>query len=112
MTNRIEMIDPAIMRRGRFDHVIKVDYASEEEVRALLEHLLDPLPKDATVSSADLAKKLSRRPLSDVAYVVREGSRLAAKAGQDNLSQEFLLKALEGSPSRDPDATERRIGFV
>jgi cell division protease FtsH len=29
MTNRIDMIDPAIQRRGRFDHVIKVDFASE-----------------------------------------------------------------------------------
>lgn len=37
MTNRVEMIDPAIMRRGRFDHVIKVDFASEKEVRALLD---------------------------------------------------------------------------
>ncbi|MBV5300638.1 MAG: AAA family ATPase [Methylococcales bacterium] len=26
MTNRIEMIDPAILRRGRFDHIIKVDF--------------------------------------------------------------------------------------
>lgn len=32
MTNRVDMIDPAILRRGRFDHVIKVDYASEAEV--------------------------------------------------------------------------------
>ena len=112
MTNRIEMIDLAIMRRGRFDHVIKVDYASEEEVRSLLDDLLAPLPKDGSVSTAELARKLARRPLSDVAYVVREGSRLAARAGQDDLSQGCLLKALEGSPSRDPDAMERRIGFV
>src|SRR3546814_3148906 len=34
MTNRIDMIDPAIQRRGRFDHVIKVDFASEIEVRS------------------------------------------------------------------------------
>ena len=30
MTNRIEMIDPAILRRGRFDHVIKVDYRQRD----------------------------------------------------------------------------------
>jgi cell division protease FtsH len=112
MTNRIEMIDPAIMRRGRFDHVIKVDYASEEEVLSLLDNLLRPLPKDETIAPAILAKKLAKRPLSDVSYVVREGARLAARAGQEIITQECLLKALEASPSRDPDATERRIGFM
>lgn len=112
MTNRIEMIDPAIMRRGRFDHVIKVDYASEEEVHSLLDTLLKPLPKDDTVSTAALAKKLAKRPLSDVSYVVREGARLAARAGHEIITQECLLKALEASPSRDPDATDRRIGFM
>ena len=83
MTNRIEMIDSAIMRRGRFDHVIKVDYASADEVLALLNKLLATLPKDKTVDAAPLAKKLAGRPLSDVAFVVREGARLAARISSD-----------------------------
>jgi SpoVK/Ycf46/Vps4 family AAA+-type ATPase len=112
MTNRIEMIDSAIMRRGRFDHVIKVDYASAEEVSALLDKLLDTLPKDKSVDPAPLAKKLEGRPLSDVAFVVREGARLAARAGEDRLGQEFLLAALEDAPSRTDEGSSRRIGFV
>jgi len=55
MTNRIEMIDPAIQRRGRFDHVIKVDFASEVEVQALLDKLLSSLPKETDVDSKPLA---------------------------------------------------------
>ena len=112
MTNRIEMIDSAIMRRGRFDHVIKVGYASADEVSALLDKLLATLPKDETVDPAPLAKKLAGRPLSDVAFVVREGARLAARAGEDKLTQEFLLAALEDAPSRTEDGSSRRIGFV
>src|SRR5213075_2604499 len=45
MTNRIEMIDPAILRRGRFDHVVKVDMASENEVLSLLQSLVGQLPQ-------------------------------------------------------------------
>lgn len=112
MTNRIEMIDSAIMRRGRFDHVIKVDFASAEEVSALLGKLLETLPKDKTVDTAPLAKKLEGRPLSDVAFVVREGARLAARAGENKLRQEFLLAALENAPSRTDEGSHRRIGFV
>jgi cell division protease FtsH len=112
MTNRVEMIDSAIMRRGRFDHVIKVDYANADEVLALLDKLLAKLPMDKTVDAGPLAKKLAGRPLSDVAFVVREGARLAARAGEDKLGQEFLLAALEDTPSRTEEGSSRRIGFV
>ncbi|MCX7164788.1 MAG: ATP-binding protein [Rhodocyclales bacterium] len=112
MTNRVEMIDSAIMRRGRFDHVIKVDFASEDEIRALLEKLLSTLPMDKTVDPAPLAKKLAGRPLSDVAFVVREGARLSARAGKDRLSAECLMEALDTAPSRDDESGHNRIGFV
>lgn len=112
MTNRVEMIDSAIMRRGRFDHVIKVDYANADEVLALLDKLLATLPKDETVDPGPLAKKLAGRPLSDVSFVVREGARLAARAGEDKLGQRFLLAALDDTPSRTEEGLGRRIGFV
>ncbi|MBK7135424.1 MAG: ATP-binding protein [Rhodocyclales bacterium] len=112
MTNRVEMIDPAIMRRGRFDHVIKVDFASEKEVRALLDKMLSSLPLDDTVSTGPLAKQLAGRPLSDVAFIVREGARLAARAGKNKLGQAYLMDALESAPSRTEEGIGRRIGFV
>jgi len=113
MTNRVDMIDPAILRRGRFDHVIYVDYASEEEVLALLRKLLASIPKEKDVDPAPLANQLVGRPLSDVAFVVREGARLAARAGKNLLDQSSLLTALSSSPAREREGgTQRRIGFV
>ncbi len=114
MTNRIEMIDPAIQRRGRFDHVIKVDFASEVEVQSLLDKLLSSLPKESDVDSRPLAKELAGRPLSDVSFVVREGARLAARSGKEKLDQTSLLAALHASPAREREGgdTKRRIGFV
>lgn len=113
MTNRVDMIDPAILRRGRFDHVIKVDYASEIEVRSLLDSLLSSLPKTADVDPAPLARELTGRPLSDVSFVVREGARLAARSGKDKLDQESLLAALVAAPAREREGgAKRRIGFI
>lgn len=113
MTNRIEMIDPAIVRRGRFDHVVKVDMASEEEVRALLDKLVAELPCENDVNVKVLASKLAGRPLSDIAFVVREGARLAARAGSSKLNQESLMSALETTPPRDEEeASNRKIGFL
>lgn len=114
MTNRIDIIDPAIQRRGRFDHVIKVDFASEGEVQSLLDKLLSSLPKESDVDSKPLAKELAGRPLSDVSFVVREGARLAARSGKERLDQASLLSALHASPARECEGGDikRRIGFV
>jgi cell division protease FtsH len=114
MTNRIDIIDPAIQRRGRFDHVIKVDFASEMEVQSLLDKLLSSLPKELDVDSKPLARELAGRPLSDVAFVVREGARLAARSGLERLDQTSLLAALHTAPAREREGgqTKRRIGFI
>jgi cell division protease FtsH len=113
MTNRLDMIDPAILRRGRFDHVVKVEYASEVEVRSLLEELLLSLPKENDIDPTPLAGELAGRPLSDVAFVVREGARLAARAGRDRLDHQSLLAAMQAAPAREREGSAKRpIGFV
>lgn len=113
MTNRLEMIDPAILRRGRFDHVIKVDYANEVEVLSLLEKLLSEVPKEKDIDPKSFAFELAGRPLSDVAFVVREGARLAARAGKDKLDQNSLLAAMHTAPAREHEGdAQRHIGFI
>ena len=113
MTNRVDMVDPAILRRGRFDHVINVGYASEIEVLSLLEELLSTLPKEDDVDPTPFARDLAGRPLSDVAFVVREGARLAARSGKNRLDQESLLTAMRAAPAREREGTKRHpIGFT
>jgi cell division protease FtsH len=113
MTNRVDMIDPAILRRGRFDHVIKVDFASEGEILSLLEKLLSTLPKELDVDPKPLAKELAGRPLSDVTFVIREGARLAARAGKSKLDHQSLLNAMDATPARTREGgSQGRIGFI
>ena len=112
MTNRIEMIDHAILRRGRFDHVVKVDMPTEPEVRSLLDTLLAQMPRDPEIDLGWLADALQGRPLSDAAFVVKEAARLAARAGKDKLDEASFRQALEASPARDGDGSRRKIGFL
>jgi hypothetical protein len=112
MTNRIETIDPALLRRGRFDHVIAVDMPSEQEVRDLLSKLLSPLPCEKELDVTPLVSGLMGRPLSDAAFVVREGARLTARAGKQVLDGERLAEALRSLPPRDGVGKEsRKMGF-
>lgn len=112
MTNRIDMIDPAILRRGRFDHVLEVGMPGEEEVHSMLRSVLSKMPGGDLVESRLLARRLVGRPLSDAAFVVREGARLAAKSGKDRIDSESLLAALDSSPARaDQEPSRPSIGF-
>ena len=109
MTNMLDAIDPAILRRGRFDHIIEVKMANAEEIQALLEHRFQELPIDETVQSQRIAEILDGHPMSDVAFVLREAGRIAVKKNQDYMSQECFEHALNMLPKK---SERSRIGFV
>jgi SpoVK/Ycf46/Vps4 family AAA+-type ATPase len=110
MTNRVDMIDPAILRRGRFDHIIRMASASANEAKALMDSLLAALPKEGNIDTNIFSEKLAGRPLSDIAFVVREGSRLAARSGKSAIDINSLSAALKLVPSRTFE-DKPKIGF-
>lgn len=111
MTNLIEMIDPAILRRGRFDHIIEVGMPSREEVASLVDSLLSKLPKSADLKVDSLLDALTGKALSDSTFVIREAARLAAKTGKTEVDQESIKNALNSLP-KEQEKKCRRIGFV
>lgn len=108
MTNMLESIDPAILRRGRFDHMIKVDLASAEEVEALLKNRFQELPVENDIDIASLAKTLANRPMSDVAYVLKEAGRFAVRRKRDTIDAACIQDAVDRLPKKKE---KPRIGF-
>lgn len=109
MTNVIDMIDPAILRRGRFDHIIEVGMPSRVEVASLIDSLLNKLPKGEDLKMEKILDALTGKALSDSAFIIREAARLAAKAGKTQLDQESVDAALNCLPKHRENI---RIGFV
>lgn len=113
MTNRLDSLDPAVMRRGRFDHVLEVGMPSEDEVYSLLTAKLADIPTDGDIDISAMAKALAGRPLSDAGFIVRESCRLAAKSGACKVSGAHILDALKAAPSRaSSESKPRKIGFI
>lgn len=112
MTNKIDMIDPAILRRGRFDHILKVDYASVKEIESMIKASLQKIATEDNIDIKAFAEELKNRPLSDVAFFIKEGARVAAKNGKDKLDNESLDLALESTMSREQDDKPNRMGFI
>lgn len=113
MTNRLDSLDPAVVRRGRFDHILEVGMPSEIEVHALLTAKVADIPTEGDIDIAAMAKALAGRPLSDVGFIIREACRLAAKSGASKVGSIHIKTALDASPSRVPiEAKPRKIGFI
>jgi len=112
MTNMIEAIDPAILRRGRFDHILEVGMPSKEEVIALVSDLLANIPHDPALDIEKLSKIMEGRPLSDCAFVIREAARLTAKHGKSRVDEECLTEATHSLPPEGGGEKTRSIGFI
>ncbi len=112
MTNRLEMIDSAILRRGRFDHVIEVGMPSKEEVTGLVNSLLQKVPVEPGITPNMAITALTGRPLSDAAFAVREAARLAAREGKHTLDQQNLDAAVAKLSPVENKGGSRPIGFV
>ena len=108
MTNMIDTIDPAILRRGRFDHIIEVKMANKKEIAALLNAKFKELPVADDVVVDDIAQQLDSHPMSDVTFVLREAGRIAVKTGSEFMDKVCFEKALGMLPKKEE---KRKIGF-
>ena len=108
MTNMIDSIDPAILRRGRFDHIVEVKAASKQEIEALLKKRFEQLPIADDVDASAIADELTEHPLSDVSYVLQEAGRMAVRNGKNDIDAGCFQEALAALPQKQ---TKPRIGF-
>ena len=110
MTNKIEWIDEAILRRGRFDKIINIEMPSKEEMFDVLECSFAVRPcGDIDISS--LANALAGKPLSDATFIVNEAARLAARAAKECIEQMDVDQALKLLLARSNDNKLRHVGF-
>jgi len=93
-TNRLEAIDPAILRRGRFDLKIEVGYPDEAEIKVVLESLLEKRPTAPGLNPGLIARKLAGRPMSDIDWLVGEAARQAVRVGKTQIDDICLMGAL------------------
>ena len=102
MTNMIDLIDPAILRKGRFDSVIEVGMPSKQEVLSVLQNGLKKIPVEDNIELEMIAENLLNRPMSDVGYIIRQAARIAVRNDSEVLKQEHLIEAVNGLKPLEP----------
>jgi transitional endoplasmic reticulum ATPase len=78
-TNRADLIDPALLRPGRFDRVIFVPPPDERERLAILQIHTRTMPLADDISLQELAKKMDGYVGADIAGVCREAGLSAIR---------------------------------
>ncbi|EJE8671944.1 AAA family ATPase [Vibrio vulnificus] len=111
MTNFIEDIDPALKRKGRFNHLIEIGIPNESEIRASLNFLTQRLPLESDTIKDEVIDSLIGRTLADIDFVVKEAARKAAKDRVGTLSHNELMSAIELLPML-PSIKKNKIGFL
>ena len=111
MTNHLDMIDPAVLRKGRFDQILEVEMPGKKEVRDALHHLLAKIPQSESLQMDVYAEKLTGHPLSDVAFLVREAARRTVRLGKEKIDDAVFLDVLKEICVKDEESNHRSIGF-
>lgn len=114
-TNRPEVLDPALLRPGRFDRRVIVDRPDLKGRIDILKVHAKNVRLDDTVDFEAIALATSGAVGSDLANMVNEAAILAVKNGRHAVSQKDLLESVEvvlvGKEKKDRilSVQERRI---
>ena len=94
-TNRVDMLDKALLRAGRFDRQIHVDLPDLAERKAIFNVHLRPLKKADTVDVDFLARHTPGFSGADIANVCNEAALIAARHNSTHVGKQDFLNAVD-----------------
>ena len=94
-TNRVDILDKALMRAGRFDRQIEVGLPDVKERKEIFDVHLRKLKLDAKLDREFLAKQTPGFAGADIANVCNEAALIAARHDKSAITQEDFLAAID-----------------
>jgi len=94
-TNRPDILDPALLRPGRFDRRVTLDRPDVRGREAILNVHVKGKPLDPKVDLASLARGTPGFVGADLENLVNEGAILAARRNKKSIGQSELEEAIE-----------------
>lgn len=94
-TNRPDVLDPALLRPGRFDRRVTLDAPDLQDRKAILEVHLKGKPLEKEINVLQIAKKTPGFSGADLANLVNEAAILAARNNQKKITQSDLSQSVE-----------------
>ncbi len=93
-TNRPEMIDPALLRSGRFERVLHIPPPDSKSIQEILKIHTESMPL-GKFKLADIASQMINYTGADVEAVCREAALIAMRAERKTVSKKHFEQAIE-----------------
>ena len=94
-TNRADVLDPALLRPGRFDRRVNIDLPDRKDREAILKIHFAKKPVDKSVDLDALAAKSAGSSGADLANIANEAAIVAARKNHHEISNEDVTEAFE-----------------
>ena len=94
-TNRSDVLDPALLRPGRFDRRTNIMLPERKDREAILKVHFKKKPADETVNLDALAAKTAGSSGADLANIANEAAIVAARRNAKKISNKDLTEAFE-----------------
>ncbi len=94
-TNRVDVLDKALLRPGRFDRQIFVDLPDLKEREAIFKVHMKPLKTDKSVDINFLSKQTPGFSGADIANVCNESALIAARKNKKIIQKQDFLDAVD-----------------
>ncbi|QHU89801.1 ATP-dependent zinc metalloprotease FtsH [Candidatus Saccharibacteria bacterium oral taxon 955] len=94
-TNRADVLDPALLRPGRFDRHTTISLPERKDREAILKVHFKNKPVDDTVNLDKLAAKTAGSSGADLANIANEAAIVAARRNAKRISNDDLTEAFE-----------------
>ncbi|MCE7926308.1 MAG: ATP-dependent zinc metalloprotease FtsH [Haliscomenobacteraceae bacterium CHB4] len=94
-TNRADILDPALLRPGRFDRHIYLELPNKAEREAIFRVHLQPLTLDVNIDAGFLAAQTPGFSGADIANVCNEAALIAARAKKDKIEMADFYGAVD-----------------
>jgi cell division protease FtsH len=90
-----DVLDPAVLRPGRFDRKIQIGRPNLEERRDLFEYYGGKINLDPSVDFGRLARKAVYRTPAEIENILKESALIAARSEKDLVSYKEISEAIE-----------------
>lgn len=94
-TNRPDVLDPALLRPGRFDRRVRIDLPDRKEREAILNIHARKKPLAEDVDMRVIAERTPGLSGADLQSLMNEGAILAAREDRKKISQYDLVRSIE-----------------
>ncbi len=94
-TNRADVLDPALLRPGRFDRRVNITLPDRKDRLEILKNHFAKKPLEKSVDLDALAAKTAGSSGADLANIANEAAILAARKNQKTITNDIVTSAFE-----------------